>query len=236
VTARRGQFPVVVEREGRRTEVVGYRVVRPRGARALLVLAHGAGAGMDHPFLEQLSQSLGRNGVATFRYQFPYAEKGQRRPDARPLLLASVRAALAEARRRVRGLPLLAGGKSMGGRMTSLLASEEDLPGVAGLVFVGFPLHPAGQPGSERGRHLAKVGLPMLFLQGTRDALAEKKRMRALCRRLGGRAQLHEIAEADHGFHVPKRTGRSDAAVIEELASTISEFASDRSREHAADS
>jgi uncharacterized protein len=200
---------------------------RPPGARAALVLAHGAGAGMAHPFLEALAEALAESGVATLRYQFPYAEAGGRRPDPRPRLLAAVRAAVAEGALRAEGLPLLAGGKSMGGRMTSLAAAEAPLPSVRGLVFVGFPLHPVGRPSSERAAHLEQVPLPMLFLQGTRDRLAELARVRRVCERLAPRAVLHLVDEADHSFHVPRRTGRSDAAVRAELAAAVGRFAED---------
>lgn len=200
-------------------------LVRPRAARALLVLGHGAGAGMTHPFLEGLAAALGEVGVATLRYQFPYLEAGSRRPDPRPLLLAAVRAAVAAGAERAGGLPLLAGGKSMGGRMTSLAAAETPLEGVRGLVFVGFPLHPAGRPSSERGAHLAQVPLPMLLLQGTRDRLADLGRMQRLCASLGSRAELEIVPEADHSFGVPRRTGRSQAEVLASLAAAVSRFA-----------
>jgi predicted alpha/beta-hydrolase family hydrolase len=204
---------------------VGALLERPRAADCLLALAHGAGAGMRHSFLEALCERLAERGVATLRYQFPYMEQGRRAPSPRPLLLATVRAALAAARRRAGGVPLLAGGKSMGGRMTSLAASEAGLIGVAGIVFVGFPLHPAGKPASERAEHLDRVELPMLFLQGTRDALAELPRMERVCKRLGPRATLHRVAGADHGFHVLKRSGRSDDQVLAELADAVRRFA-----------
>lgn len=202
--------------------------LRPRGARHLLVLGSGAGAGMTHPFMESLAAALGAVGVATLRYQFPYAEAGRRRPDPPRLLQAAVARAVEEGRRRARGrLTLLAGGKSMGGRMTSLLASGEGLPGVAGLVFVGFPLHAAGRPSAERGEHLSAVRTPMLFLQGTRDALADLSLVRPLCRRLGRRARLHVVEGADHGFHVLVRSGRTDGDVVTELASVVASFADD---------
>lgn len=199
-------------------------LLRPRRARALLVLAHGAGAGMRHPFLEGMADALGRRGIATLRFQFPYAEAGRRRPDARGLLLATVRGALGLAAKEARGLPVLAGGKSMGGRMTSLLAAEEGLEGVRGLVFLGFPLHAAGRPSAERAGHLAKVPLPMIFLQGTRDRLADLEHLIPVCEELGERAVLHLVPEADHGFHVPKRTGRTDDEVREELADVVADF------------
>ncbi len=194
---------------------------RPRAARWLLVLAHGAGADMRHRFMEETSEGLAERGVATFRFQFPYTEKGRRSPDRRDVLVATVRSAVAAAAKEAGGLPLLAGGKSMGGRMTSLAASEEALPGVRGLVFLGFPLHAAGKPSSERGDHLAAVDLPMLFLQGTRDKLAELDLLRPLCRKLGKRATLHEVEGGDHSFHVLKRSGRDDEEVRQELLDAI---------------
>ena len=202
-------------------------LMRPEPARWLLAFGHGAGAGMRHRFMEAMSRALAGVGIATFRYQFPYMEAGSRRPDGRATLLATVRAALAAAAAAVPDLPLLAGGKSMGGRMTSLAAAEAPLAGVHGLVFFGFPLHPAGQPSNERGEHLAVVGLPMLFLQGERDRLAAPELMRPLCAALGARARLETVPEADHGFHVPKRTGRSEAEVIAGLAASVARFAAD---------
>jgi predicted alpha/beta-hydrolase family hydrolase len=200
-------------------------LLRPRGARALLVLGHGAGAGMRHAFMEQVAAALSDRGVATLRYQFPYMEAGVRRIDPRPVLHAAVRSAVAEGPRRARGLPLLAGGKSMGGRMTSLAAAEGGLPGAAGLVFFGFPLHPAGRPGSERAAHLAKVALPMCFLQGTRDRLADLDLLRPVCDALGSRASLHVSEGADHSFHVLKRSGRTDAEVLDEISEAVAAFA-----------
>lgn len=200
-------------------------LLRPPDARALLVLAHGAGAGMSHRFLEGLAAALAAGGIATLRYQFPYAEAGGRRPDPRPRLLETVRAAVAVAAQTAEGLPLLAGGKSMGGRMTSLAAAEAPLPGVRGLVFVGFPLHPAGRPGSERAAHLAQVELPMLFLQGTRDHLADLALLRPICEGLGARATLHVVEGADHGFAVLRRSRRSGEDVLRELARAVADFA-----------
>jgi len=205
------------------TEVSG-RLQRPDRARSLLVLGHGAGAGMDHPFLRDLAASLAAVGIATLRYQFPYMEKGRRMPDRAPRLIATVRAAVAEAARFAPELPLLAGGKSMGGRMTSQAAAEAPLPGVRALVFFGFPLHPAKKPGTERGDHLARVSHPMLFLQGTRDKLADLDLLRSVLRPLGERATLHVVEGADHGFHVLKRSGRTDGEVLTELAATVAEF------------
>jgi uncharacterized protein len=203
-------------------------LLRPAArAVALLVLGHGAGAGMTHPFLERIAAELAARGLATLRYQFPYFEAGSRRPDPRPVLLATVRAAVAMGAARSEGLPLLAGGKSMGGRMTSLAAAEAPLARARGIVFLGFPLHPAGRPGEaeERSAHLARVALPLLFLQGTRDRLAEPELVRPLCAELGARAELHEIPDADHSFRVPRRSGRSDGDVIAELAETTRAFA-----------
>jgi uncharacterized protein len=198
--------------------------LRPQDARAALVLAHGAGAGMRHAFMEALAGRLADLGVATFRYQFPYWEQGRRRPDPPRVLVKTVRSAVAAAAGLAGDLPLFAGGKSMGGRMTSTAASEEALPGVRGLVFFGFPLHPPGKPATVRGDHLAGVGVPMLFLQGTRDKLAELDLLRPICGGLGDRATLHVVDGADHGFHVLKRSGRSDGEVLDELAVTAREW------------
>ena len=193
-------------------------LMRPDEARWLLVFGHGAGAGMRHRFMQGISARLAATRVATFRYQFPYMEAGSRRPDARATLLATVRAAVDAAREAAPDLPLLAGGKSMGGRMTSLAAAEAVLPGVRGLVFFGFPLHPAGRPSTERANHLERVDLPLLFFQGERDQLAALDLLRPLCARLGARAPLHVVPTADHGFHVLKSSGRSDAEVLDDLA------------------
>ncbi len=190
-------------------------------ADALYVLAHGAGAGMRHPFMDAIAQRLAERQIATLRYQFPYSEQGSRRPDPEPVLLATVRAAVAAGRELAAGAPLLAGGKSMGGRMTSRAAAAAALEGVRGRVFLGFPLHPAGRPGVSRAEHLAAVGLPMLFLQGTRDALADLALLRPIVKRLGPRAVLRVIEHADHGFHVLKRSGRTDEQVLDELASAV---------------
>jgi uncharacterized protein len=199
--------------------------LRPHAARCALALAHGAGAGMRHAFLEAAAERLAARGIATLRYQFPYMEAGSRRPSPRTLLLATVRAAVDAASRAAPELPLLAGGKSMGGRMTSLAAAEAPLPGVRGLVFLGFPLHPAGRPASERGEHLRDVALPMLFLQGTRDGLADLGRVWALCAGLGARATLHVALGCDHSFHVLVRSGRTDAQVQDELADAVATWA-----------
>jgi predicted alpha/beta-hydrolase family hydrolase len=198
---------------------------RPAKARRLLVLAHGAGAGMSHPFMEKLADELSSIGVATFRYQFPYMEEHRRVPDAPAVLTATVVAAVRAAAEAAPGLPLLAGGKSMGGRMTSQAAAQHPLDGVRGLVFFGFPLHPPNRPGTKRADHLVKVTIPMLFLQGTRDTLADLKLLRPVCTKLGSRATLHVIEKADHSFHVLKSAGRSDDEVLQELAETAASWA-----------
>lgn len=203
-------------------------LMRPPGARRLLVLGHGAGADMRHRFMEEFAAALAARDVATLRYQFPYAEKGSRRIDPQPILLATVRAAVVFARETAPDLTLFAGGKSMGGRMTSLAASARSLEGVRGLVFLGFPLHPAGQPSIERAAHLAGVTAPMLFLQGTRDALAGLELLRPVIDGLGERATLHVVDGADHGFAVLKRSGRDAAAVRDELAATAVSWMEER--------
>ncbi len=201
-------------------------LLRPPATKAMLVLAHGAGAGMRHSFMEAIAAQLAREGVATFRYQFPYTERGRRRPDTKPVLLETVRRAVTTATAAAPGLPLLAGGKSMGGRMTSLAAATTRLARVRGLVFLGFPLHGAGQPpGIERAAHLAEVALPMLFCQGTRDELADIELMRGVCERLGSRATLHVVDGADHSFHVLKRSGRTDGEVLAEMGAAVSAWA-----------
>jgi predicted alpha/beta-hydrolase family hydrolase len=199
-------------------------LLRPAGATRLFVLAPGAGAGMRHPFLAGVAAALARRRVATLRFEFPYQAAGTRRPDREPVLLDAVGAAVAEAARLAAGLPLLAGGKSMGGRMASLAAAAGRLDAAHGLVFLGFPLHPAGRPATARAAHLERVPQRMLFLQGTRDPLADLTLLRPICEKLGERARLHVIEGADHGFHVPKRSGRSHAEVIEELAGEIAGF------------
>jgi hypothetical protein len=188
----------------------------PRGARACYVLAHGAGAGMSPPFLANVATGLAERGVATLRYQFPYMEKGSKRPDSPKLAQATVRAACAEAARRLPDLALVAGGKSFGGRMTSQAQGAQPLAGVVGLAFLGFPLHAPGKPSAERAAHLADVKVPMLFLQGTRDDFAERALLEAVVRGLGRRATLVWFDDADHSFHVPARTGRKDAQVLAE--------------------
>jgi predicted alpha/beta-hydrolase family hydrolase len=192
-------------------------LVRPTEARACFVFAHGAGAGMTHPFMEAVASDLGERGVVTLRYQFPYMEKGTRRPDPPAIAQAAVRAAVAEAGRRCAGLSLVAGGKSFGGRMTSQAQAIAPLDGVRGLAFLGFPLHPAGKPSSDRARHLADVHVPMLFMQGTRDSLAELKLLEPVVKSLGPSATLHRVEAADHSFHVPARSGRNDREVMNEI-------------------
>jgi predicted alpha/beta-hydrolase family hydrolase len=198
---------------------------RPRHADAVLVLAHGAGAGMHHPFLEALARELAASGVATLRYQFPYMEQRRRAPDRPKTLTETVRTAVRAAAAQAPDLPILAGGKSMGGRMTSLAASEQPLEAVRGLVFVGFPLHAPNKPGVQRAEHLQRVGLPMLFLQGRRDTLARLDLLCPVCAGLDSSATLHVVDNADHGFHVLKTSDKSDAQLIQELAQTIASWA-----------
>ena len=215
------ELTIAVENGG---EVSGL-LLRPDKPRWLLLLAHGAGAGMRHPFLEQLAHELALVGIATLRYQFPYMERHRGAPDRPPVLTATVAAALHAAQKVAPRLPILAGGKSMGGRMTSQAAALGLLPGVRGLVFFGFPLHPPKQPSSKRAEHLAVVDVPMLFLQGTRDTLADLKLLRPICKKLGKHATLHVVDTADHSFHVLKSSGTSDPAVLTELARTVATWA-----------
>ena len=200
---------------------VSARLALPPAARACYVLAHGAGAGMEHPFMSAVAARLAERGVATLRYQFPYMERRARRPDPPALCHATVRAAVAECARRVPTLPLIAGGRSFGGRMSSQAQAQEPLPGVRGLAFLGFPLHPAGRPSDSRAEHLSRVDIPLLFLQGTRDALAERPLLEALLARLGARASASWLEDADHAFHVPARTGRNDAQVMSTLLESL---------------
>lgn len=194
---------------------------KPAHARACYVLAHGAGAGMHHPFMAAVAAELAQRGIATLRYQFPYMERGAKRPDPPQLAHATVRAAVAAALRLLPELPLIAGGKSFGGRMTSQAQATAPLPDVRGLAFLGFPLHPAGRPSRDRGEHLFEVRIPMLFLQGTRDSLAVVDQLEPLRKALGARATLKLFAEADHSFHVPARTGRKDAQVRGEMLDAL---------------
>ncbi|MEA2872162.1 MAG: uncharacterized protein QOH67_2138 [Hyphomicrobiales bacterium] len=189
----------------------------PPRASACFVFAHGAGAGMAHPFMAAAAAGLAERGIASLRYQFPYMERGGKRPDPPKIAHAAVRAAVAEARRQLPGVPLIAGGKSFGGRMTSQAQAAAPLDGVAGLAFLGFPLHPPKRPSRERAEHLFDVTIPMLFLQGTRDEFAELSDLEPVCAALGNRATLKLFADADHSFHVPARTGRKDAEVRAEM-------------------
>ena len=196
----------------------------PPSARALLVLAHGAGAGMRHPFLEAMARGLVERGIASFRYEFAYMEERKRRPDPPAVAEERVRTAVLEAARAAPGLPLLAGGKSFGGRMTSGAQAQEPLPGVRGIVFFGFPLHPPGRPGTGRADHLDAVRIPLLFLQGTRDDFADLALLEPVCRRLDQRATLHIVEGADHSFRVLKRAGRTDADVLAELVQAVDDW------------
>jgi uncharacterized protein len=189
----------------------------PPQARACFVFAHGAGAGMTHKFMTDVAEGLAERRVATLRYQFPYMEKGRRRPDPPAVAHAAVRAAVAAAAETCPGLRLIAGGKSFGARMTSQAQAKTPLAGVQGLAFLGFPLHPAGKPSSDRADHLARVKIPMLFLQGTSDKLAELDLLEPVVRKLGAGARLHLVEGADHSFHVPARSGRNDSAVMAEV-------------------
>jgi uncharacterized protein len=204
-------------------------LLRPAQARSAYVFAHGAGAGMTHPSMAVIAEGLAERGIATLRYQFPYMEKGSKRPDPPAVAQATVRAAVAEAVRHCGELPLFAGGKSFGGRMTSQAQARAPLAGVRGLVFLGFPLHPAGRASSERAKHLAEVKVPMLFLQGTRDALAELDLLEPVVKGLGARATLHLVQEADHSFHVLKRSGRDDHEVMAEVLDAFAGWAAKHS-------
>jgi predicted alpha/beta-hydrolase family hydrolase len=197
-------------------------LIRPAEARACFVFAHGAGAGMTHPFMETFATGLGERGIASLRYQFPYMEKSSRRPDPPAIAQAAVRAAVAEAGLSCPGLALIAGGKSFGGRMTSQAQAVAPLAGVRGLAFLGFPLHPVGKPSSDRAKHLAEVHVPMLFMQGTRDKLAELTLMEPVVASLGPSASLHLVRDADHSFHVLARSGRNDREVMKEILDTFS--------------
>ena len=196
----------------------------PPRARACYVMAHGAGAGMDYPFMVDVARELALRDVATLRYQFPYMERGARRPDPPQVAQATVRAAVAAALSLLPELPLIAGGKSFGGRMTSQTQAKASLQGVWGLAFLGFPLHPAGRPSQDRAEHLFDVQIPMLFLQGTRDALASLDQLEPLCKKLGTLATLKLFADADHSFHVPVRTGRKDTQVLGDVVDALAEW------------
>jgi uncharacterized protein len=203
-------------------DAVSALLLRPSSAQAFFVFAHGAGAGMTHAFMETVAAGLCDCGIATLRYQFPYMEKASRRPDAPVIAHAAVRAAVAEAARCCPGLPLFAGGKSFGGRMTSQAQAIAPLAGVHGLAFLGFPLHSAGKPSDTRAKHLSDIHIPLLFVQGTRDKLAELPLLASLVNRLGAPASLHLVQEADHSFHVLVRSGRTDRDVMSEIIATLS--------------
>jgi uncharacterized protein len=203
-------------------DAVSALLLRPSSAQACFVFAHGAGAGMTHAFMETVAAGLCDCGIATLRYQFPYMEKASRRPDPPVIAHAAVRAAVAEASRCCPGLALIAGGKSFGGRMTSQAHAITPLAGVHGLAFLGFPLHPAGKPSDTRAKHLSDIHIPLLFVQGTRDKLAELPLLASLVNRLGAPASLHLVQEADHSFHVLVRSGRTDRDVMSEIIATLS--------------
>ena len=213
------QFTLAVDA----THRVSALLIEPPRAFACYVLAHGAGAGMRHASMEAVARELADRSVATLRYQFPYMEQGAKRPDPPALCHATVHAAVAKAAELK--LPLIAGGRSFGGRMTSQAQAKAPLHGVRGLAFLGFPLHPAGKPSDERAAHLSEVQIPMLFLQGTRDALASLSLLQPLVKRLGQRATLTLIQDADHSFHVPAKTGRNDADVRGEMLDALAGWA-----------
>ena len=207
----------------------------PADARACYVFAHGAGAGMEHRFMAAVADGLAARRIATLRYQFPYMERGSKRPDSPKVAHAAVRAAVSRAAQLAPGVPLFAGGKSFGGRMTSQAQADAPLPGVRGLAFLGFPLHPAGKPSDERAKHLFDVRVPMLFLQGTRDELAEPALLEPVLQRLGMRARLELFEEADHSFHVPARSGRKDAEVLSSVLDAFGAWIDDTVKEDESD-
>jgi hypothetical protein len=200
-------------------------LTKPSRAKACFVFAHGAGAGMAHPFMAAVADGLAGRGIATLRYQFPYMEKGSKRPDSPAVAHEAVRAAVAEAARCCPGLPLIAGGKSFGGRMTSQAQAASPLGSVRGLAFFGFPLHPAGKPSSDRAKHLGDIKIPMLFLQGSRDSLAELSLLEPVVKSLKRRVTLHVVKDADHSFHVPARSGRNDTEVMNEILDAFGKWA-----------
>ena len=218
--------PLQITLPGSGTELSAL-LVRPPDARLLYVLAHGAGAGMRHPFLERTAAALAGRGIATLRYQFPYMERRQRRPDPPAVAAAAVRAAVETAGKTAPDLPLVAGGKSFGGRMTSTAQAEAPLAGVRGLAFLGFPLHPPGKPAITRADHLDDVAVPMLFLQGERDDFAELLLLRQVLRRLGARATLHLVKGGDHSFGVPKSAGRTPDQVLGEVCDALASWAAE---------
>lgn len=211
--------------ESRESGALSGLLIRPPQAATCFVFAHGAGAGMTHPFMETFATGLGERNIATLRYQFPYMEKGSKRPDSPAVAQAAVRAAVAEAGKHFPELALIAGGKSFGGRMTSQAQTKAPLPDVQGLAFLGFPLHPAGKPASDRAVHLADIRIPMLFLQGTRDSLAEAKLLEPVVTDLGALASLHWVEGGDHSFHVLARSGRGHREVMNEILDTFAAWA-----------
>ena len=215
--------PVTIEVD--QTHTVSGLLLAPEHPFACFVMAHGAGAGMAHPFMTAVADGLRERGMATLRYQFPYMEQGSKRPDRPALAHAAVRAAVAAAARLTPALPLFAGGKSFGARMTSQAQASASLPKVVGLAFIGFPLHPAGKPSDDRAGHLAEVRIPMLFLQGTRDALAEQRILAPVLARLSDVATVHLIDHADHSFHVPARSGTTDRQVLNDLLDALAAWA-----------
>ncbi|MCH8616659.1 hypothetical protein LZ016_11185 [Sphingomonas sp. SM33] len=200
-------------------------LLRPPNARALYLFAHGAGTNMTHRSLASNAAGLAERGIATLRYNFLYTEKGGKRPDPPRLAHTAVRAAAARAAELAGDLPLFAGGRSFGGRMTSQTQAEEPLPNVRGLAFLGFPLHPAGKPGVDRADHLTNVRVPMLFISGTRDALAELDLLQPVIARLGGRTSLHLVDEADHSFKVAAKSGRTNAEAEAEALDALANWA-----------
>jgi predicted alpha/beta-hydrolase family hydrolase len=211
-----------VPAEGRRE--VSAVLLRPRSAKVLYVLGHGAGAGMRHRFMQAIAEQLAARDIATLRYNFPYTQEEKKRPDPQKVLLSTVHNAILLAKQRAPGLALFAGGKSMGGRMTSLLASTTPLPGLVGLAFLGFPLHGAGRPSRERAAHLHAFDLPLLFVQGSRDKLCELEELRPLVQELGSRATLHVLPDGDHSFSMPKRSGRTEADIRAEVADVVADW------------
>ena len=206
------------------SETVSGLLILPRRPKACYVLAHGAGAGMAHPFMTAIAEGLHDRAIATFRYQFPYMQKGSNRPDPPPLAQATVRVAVAQAARQLPSVPLFAGGKSFGGRMTSQAQATSPLPAVLGLAFLGFPLHPAGKPSVARAQHLSDIDIPMLFMQGARDTLADAALIRQVVKQLGTRAALAMFPDADHSFHVPVRSGRTDQQVMAQLLDELAQW------------
>lgn len=213
---------------GAKGGIVSGLLLKPENPRALLVFAHGAGAGMRHRFMEDAAVQLAERGIATFRYQFPYMEKRIKRPDPEAILTDTVRAAVITAKKQANDLPLFAGGKSMGGRMTSLAAAQEPLGDVRGLVYFGFPLHAMGKPSADRGGHLADIKVPMLFLQGSRDGLADLKLLKPLCKELGKNAELFVIEGGDHSFHMLKSAKRSDEQALSDVCDRAAAWMTDK--------